>query len=623
MKLFRVLPLLLCWLCIVCNPSGTPDVPGAADPHSYARPSEAVVKHLDLDLAVDFDARVLRGTAVLEIGRNGRATTIVLDTRHLDVSQVWTSSDSTTLRPADFTWGESDSLLGTPLEIALRRDTRYVHIAYATRPEAEALQFLPASLTSGRHPFLLTQSQAIHARSWVPIQDSPGIRFTYHARIQTSPALLALMSADNPVQKNDSGIYTFSMTQAIPAYLLALAVGDIGFAPLGPRSGVYAEPALLEDAAYEFAEVEKMIQVAEGLYGPYRWGRYDILVLPPSFPFGGMENPRLTFATPTILAGDRTLVSLIAHELAHSWSGNLVTNATWNDFWLNEGFTVYIENRIMEALAGKDYADMLAVISREDLRQEISAFWAEGDTQLTTLKLDLAGQDPDEGMSSIAYDKGYYFLRLIEEQVGREVFDPFLRRYFNDYAFQTMTTEAFEAILYQQLLDARPGLADQIDVKTWLYAPGIPSNMPQVQARRYLAVEDAMATWAAGVPPADLPTTDWTTYEWLYFLRMLPATVKPEQLAQLDAAFRFTRSSNSEIQCAWFLCAIRAGYSEAYPALRQFLMRVGRRKFLTPLYKQLLQTETGAVLARDIYGQARERYHPIAVQSLDKLLGTW
>ncbi|MEO1382727.1 MAG: M1 family aminopeptidase/hydrolase, partial [Bacteroidota bacterium] len=344
------------------------------DPHSFARAWEAKVDHLSLDLKVDFEREMLKGTAVLRIDRIENAKTLHLDTRNLSIQSISISDDSLHLRPISIQVGRVDSILGEELLVPLEEETRFVHIQYETNPGADALQFLPPGLTTGSGPFLLTQSQAINARTWVPIQDSPGIRFTYDAKIEVPAHLLALMSATNPQETNATGIYHFQMDQPIPAYLLALNVGDLEFRSLGSRVGVYAEPAVIEAAAYEFAELSKMMEIAEQLYGPYRWKRYDVVVQPPSFPFGGMENPRLTFATPTILAGDRSLVSLVAHELAHSWSGNLVTNATWNDFWLNEGFTVYFEYRIMEALKGRDYSEMLARISYEDLVEEVQSF---------------------------------------------------------------------------------------------------------------------------------------------------------------------------------------------------------------------------------------------------------
>lgn len=589
------------------------------DPHSFAKPEEARVVALDLVIQVDFDSQTLGGTAILEIEKKDRQTSeIWLDTKDLDIAAVTISRDQQNEIVADWRFGEADSILGTPLVISLMPNTRYVHIQYSSRPGAEALQFLPAELTSSGKPFLLTQSQSIFARTWIPIQDSPGIRFPYRATVKVDPELMAVMSATNPQVKNETGVYTFEMDQPIPAYLLALAVGDIEFASLGPRTGVYAEPALLEQSVYEFAEVEEMIDIAEGLYGPYAWERYDIIVLPPSFPFGGMENPRLTFATPTILAGDRSLVSLVAHELAHSWSGNLVTNATWDDFWLNEGFTVYVENRIMEALKGRDYAEMLAYISYTDLKSEVAGIgFGSPDTRLA---YELAGRHPDDGFSSIPYDKGYYFLRLIEETVGRKEFDQFIKGYFTDNAFKSMSTDRFLERLEKELLSKHPEAAEIINIDAWVHTAGIPDNIPIAQSTRFKKVEEAVHAWVAGESASTLPTGDWTTHEWLHFIQVLPDQLSAGQMAKLDDAFHFTARTNSEIQAKWYTRAIKAQYEPAYPAIRTFLTSVGRRKFLTPLYSAMMAAPETKPMAEDIYAAAREGYHPIAQNSIDALV---
>ena len=598
--------------------ASSPAPASAPDPHSFARPAEAAAEHLRLRLVVDMEGKQLEGEAIWQIRRNPGANSIIFDTKTMEILAVEVSEDGQTGSPATFVLGQPDSILGRALVVSLPADTRFVHIRYRTSPEASALQFVPASQTHSRKaPFLLTQSQAIHARSWVPCQDSPGQRFTYEAEVQVPQGLMALMSATNPTAVSPDGLYRFRMEQRIPSYLLALAVGDIAFQALDERSGVYAEPTLLTKAAAEFVDVPPMIAIAENLYGPYRWERYDILVLPPSFPFGGMENPRLTFATPTILAGDRSLVSLVAHELAHSWSGNLVTNATWNDFWLNEGFTVYVENRIMEALQGAEYAQMLAGISRSDLLAEVEAMGA--DHPHTRLAIDLRGFDPDDGVTSIAYDKGFFFLKTIENTVGREAFDAFLSAYFSGHAFQTMTTEGFLTYLRDNLLSQHPGAEEKIGVENWVYGTGIPDNLPAPASTRFAKVEEAAKAWAEGRAEGELGSEAWSSHEWVHFLRSLPAS-QAGDLARLDAAFNLTASTNSEVQAAWYVRAIQADYRAAIPAIRNFLTSVGRRKFLMPLYGAMMEQAGWQETARSIYAEARPRYHPIAVTSVDQLL---
>jgi aminopeptidase N len=428
------------------------------------------------------------------------------------------------------------------------------------------------------------------------------------------------MSAENPRQLDPSGVYTFRMPQPIPSYLMALAVGDLEFRELGPRSGVYAEPATVKAAAWELEPTEAMIAAAERLYGPYRWGRYDLLVLPPSFPFGGMENPRLTFATPTILAGDRSLVSLVAHELAHSWSGNLVTNATWNDFWLNEGFTTYFEHRIMEELYGRDQAESLALLSRQEVEQEVARLGPRNaDTHLV---LALAGRDPDQGMTAVAYDKGYLFLRLIEESVGRERWDAFLGRYFDRFAFQSMTTGRFLEWLQRDLLANTPGTTlASLRADEWLHGPGLPSNAPLPHSDAFARVEAEVERWRAGTPAGELASGDWNTQDRLHFLQQLPHQVDTARLAELDRALGLTASGNSEVLSAWLLYAIDHDYQTAYPAVESFLVRQGRRKFLKPLYEALGKTAAGRERALAIYRKARPGYHAVSVKTVDAILG--
>jgi len=594
------------------TPSFTPD------PHSYARPTEVSVQHLALDLTLDFEARTLRGSATWELQNHSGATALYLDARDLHIEAVLLGGPDGV--PTDFDLGAADAVLGQPLRITLQPDTTAVTILYTTTPGAAALQWLSSEQTAGQErPFLFTQSQAILARTWIPCQDSPGIRFTYEAHVQAPAELLALMSAENPQERNASGEYHFRMAQPIPAYLMALAVGNLAFTPLSGRTGIYAEPVTLPLATSEFEDLENMVAAAEELYGPYRWERYDLLVLPPSFPFGGMENPRLTFVTPTILAGDRSLTSLVAHELAHSWSGNLVTNATWNDFWLNEGFTVYFERRIMEKLYGRPYADMLQVLGHSALLHTIEELGATSPD--THLHLDLAGRDPDEGLNEIAYEKGDYLLLTLEHLVGREALDYFIKEYFARHSFQSMDTATFVSYLRRELLDHYPGLEDKLQLDAWIHGPGIPAVAPPVGSALFEAVDDALLSWHQGTPAHSLNTGQWSSHEWVHFLHALSQTISAEKLSELDAAFGFTQSGNAEILAAWFPRTIAAGYSPADKALHQFLTHVGRRKFLTPLYKALLATPHGPARARLLYAEARPNYHSVATSTFDVLVG--
>ena len=588
-------------------------VVGQELPHSYARPDQVAIKHLHLDLKVDFAQKKLIGSATMTLDQLG--ANLILDTDKLSIESIKDSNG----QDMAYVHAEAGSKAGQALSIQLPKnfdvETNKVVIVYSTSPAAEAVQWLePNQTTDKRHPFLFTQSQAILARTWVPCQDTPAVRMTYSARMQVPKELLAAMSASNPKTKNETGIYEFKMEQPIPSYLLALAVGDLEFTQLAPGVGVYAEPSVIKKAAWELEDTPRMVAVAEGLYGPYRWDDYDVIFLPSSFPFGGMENPRLTFATPTILAGDRSLVALIAHELAHSWSGNLVTNSTWNDFWLNEGFTVYFEQRIMEAIYGREYSEMLARLTLDSLLDEVKQL----DERDTWLKLDLSGRNPDDGMTGIAYDKGYFFLRMLEEKVGRDVWDAFLKTYFESFAFKSMTTEQFVEYLEANLPVDKDSLAD---IRKWVYGPGLPESLPTVNSTQLSEVTKTAAAFLEGTSPAELKTDNWTTHHWNHFLRSFKDKLTTEQMTALDAQFKFTESGNSEITHDWLLHVIAADYQPGMARLEEFLVQQGRRKFLRPLYARLAKSESGLAKAKDIYAKARPGYHAVSRQTIDEILG--
>lgn len=587
------------------------------DVHSYAQPAAWATRHLSLDLGVDFQSRTLAGTAILDLERRDGGD-LVLDTRDLKIEGVAVAADAGPWQPAEFAMGETDPVLGTPLKIAMPEEASRVRIAYRSSPQASGLQWLGPELTADKtQPFLFTQSQAIHARSWIPLQDTPALRFTYDARIRTPAGVLALMSAENEPDPEIDGDYQFEMPQAIPSYLMALAVGELRFARLGEDTGIYAEPSVIEAAAEEFEDTQAMMDKAEAMYGPYRWGRYDLLILPPAFPYGGMENPRLTFATPTVIAGDKSLVSLVAHELAHSWSGNLVTNATWRDFWLNEGTTSYVTNRIMEAVYGERRAQMEMALEAQELAEALDEL--PDDKQ--PLATDPRGKDPDDTPSAIAYNRGALFHYNLEKAFGRQSYDRFLSQWFDAHAFESVTTEDFLRFLNDELITKHPGVFPLAKAKQWIYEPALPEDTIWPESDAFDTVDAQRQAWLAGELPVDrIDADDWTVQQWQRFISKLPEDTSAAQMAALDQRFGFTETGNKMIARQWYIAAVEHGYTQAYPAIERHLKSVGRMLLITPIYKALAQTPQGRQFAERVYAEAKSGYHPIARASVERVL---
>ncbi|GFD67350.1 M1 family metallopeptidase [Alteromonas sp. KUL106] len=584
-------------------------IASGVDYHSFANPNEVRVTHLSLNLTANFETKQLVGDVTLDVERAKPGNnTLVLDTRALNIQSVSVEGES-----VPFEMGQTDPDLGTPLTITLPSAASSVTVAYSTSPEASGVQWLTPAQTAGKqHPFLFTQAQAVHARSFIPLQDSPQVRVTYDATIKTPEALLAVMSASNDPTTERDGEYEFTMPQPIPSYLIALAIGDLEFKAMGKRTGVYAEPALLESAAKEFEDTEAMLEVTEETYGPYQWDRYDLLILPPSFPFGGMENPRLSFITPTVIAGDKSLVSLIAHELAHSWSGNTVTNATWRDLWLNEGFTTYLTYRIMEMIYGHDRFKKEAVLGYQDLENDVAAL--EQNDEI--LAIDLRGRNPDDVFSNIPYEKGALFLREIEQKIGRENFDAFLMQYFKDFAFKSITTDTFIAYLNDTLIQQYPDKLDANRIHAWIFEPGIPEGAPQPESDAFTKIDDTRNAWLSGdVKAADIETAQWTVHEWLYFLNNMPDSLTKAQLSELDSAFSLTSTKNNEIAHSWLMIAVENNYQPAFDRLYSYLVSIGRNKLVKPLYRELSKTPEGKAFAKRAFEEAKPGYHPLTVKA--------
>lgn len=591
----------------------------AADPHSYAEPANAVVTHIDLDLALDFPHEALHGTATLTIDwKNADAKHLVLDTEGLTIASIAAVDVKGHAEPLDYTLADPVPAMGAKLTIAAPQQPHAVRITYTTAPDASGLQWLaPEQTADKQQPFLFSQSESTHARSWVPLQDSPAIRFTWRAHVTAPKALRVAMSAPNDPKHPLDGAFDFAQTHPVPSYLLAIAAGALEVRETGPRSAVYAEPSVIAKAAHEFEDTEKMIDTTEKLYGPYRWGRYDLLVLPPSFPYGGMENPNMTFATPTVLVGDKSLVSLVAHELAHSWSGNLVTAATWRDIWLNEGVTTYVQGRITEALYGTRQANEETLLAIRKL-QKIVATLPENAQRLAP---EPRAVDADDELSDVAYDKGSWFMRMLEEKFGRTAFDAYLESYFNHFGWHSITTEQMLAFLKPNLIDKYPGKLDWDTVNAWVYGAGIPAAAPVPESPRFASIDAARTAFLAGTLAAEkLDATDWNTQEWMYFLDRLPDVPPLEAMQKLDAAWHLTGTPNAEIGMRWYVHAIAAGDRAAWPAAAEHATRIGRMYLTLPIYKAWARTPDGFAYAEAVYAKAQSGYHPLTRMAVEKVL---
>lgn len=583
------------------------------DLHSYAALDQVSTSHLHLAVAVDFERSEVRGSAAYDLVRHSDASEMYFDTRELTIhkAEIAVNGD---WQETTFALAEAHPALGQKLTVQIGDSADKVRIHYASAPTASGLQWLTPEQTAGKkQPFMFSQSQAIHARSWIPIQDTPALRLTYSAEVTTKPGLLVVMSANNPLGTERPGRYEFTMPQAIPPYLIAIAAGDLAIKEISPQVAIFAEQYIVDAAAWEFADTPRMIDITEQMYGPYLWDRYDLLVLPPSFPFGGMENPRLSFITPTVVSGDRSLINLIAHELAHSWSGNLVTNATWRDLWINEGFTSYVENRIMEALFGTARAQMELSLGYQDLMADLQRL-PEGDQ---VMHLELGQRDPDDAFSQVPYVKGQLFLVYLEQQFGRENFDKFLRQYFADFAFKSIDTATLKAYLQTELLAKYPSDVTIAKIDQWLHQPGLPADAPRPSSDAFSKVEQQTQRWLKG---GQLQPAGWTTHEWLHFINNLPLDISAVNMARLDREFKLTDSQNSEIAHAWLKLAIIKKYEPARDRLRSYLLTIGRNKLVSPLYRELARTPDNLSWARDVYQQAKAGYHPLTQSVAEGLL---
>jgi len=581
------------------------------DPHSYADLEQGKISHIDFRIQADFEAHILKIRAEYQLAE------LVSGSLYLDTSQIELESAHANGQALQWEFDEQDQLLGERLHLKGLANASSFTLTFATAPEARALQWLPAVQTAGgEHPFLFSQCQAIHARSVFPCQDTPSVRFTFTAEVEVPAALTAVMAAEQfeVKEQGKNKVFQFKMPQPIPSYLFAIGVGNLTFRELGPRTGVYAEPELIDAAAWEFAENEEKIVQAEKLLGPYLWGRYDLLILPPSFPYGGMENPRVTFLTPTAILGTRGQTSLITHELAHAWTGNLVTNATWEDFWLNEGWTTYAETRITEVLEGKDVADLMAVYDEQRLIEIMERIGME--SPLTCLKVPSKGRDPDASFTIVPYYKGAFLIKEFEYTVGRERFNAFIRKYTSTYQFQSLTTEAFLHFLKGEL----PEVFEKVNIQSWIYEPGLPVKRSKPQSALYDEVQEVLVAYKVGTRPTKEQVADWHRYQILSFLQALPKQIPVEDCKYLEDVLDLKNKNDANHYAFFYAICIRSGHQDILPRVEEFLGKNGRLLYVLPIFRAMIESDWARERARRILESVRERHHQITVHVINKLL---
>ncbi|XP_076469755.1 leukotriene A-4 hydrolase-like isoform X1 [Babylonia areolata] len=606
------------------------------DPCSFSRPDQCRVVNIHLDLEVDFGRKVILGTVHLSVERKSKDDKVlILDSNELNVEKV---SDQAKGQELQYSLGEPVKPFGSKLEIVLPTSDSnqfVVSIKYSTSPTCSALQWLRAEQTAGkRHPYLFSQCQAIHARSLYPCQDTPGVKFTYTAKVKAPQGVVILMSAVRltPEECPDDTscmVHRFEQKVPIPSYLLAIVGGDIESRSISPRSRVWSEKEQIEEAEYEFGETEQMLKTAEDLLGPYEWGQYDLLVLPPSFPYGGMENPCLTFVTPTLLAGDRSLADVVAHEISHSWTGNLVTNSTFEDFWLNEGHTMFVERKIASRMhGGEPLLHFKASEGWEELRESVNRMMGCGEGPYTKLVPDLKGVDPDDAFSTVPYEKGFALLFYLENLLGGpEIFEKFLRAYISKFRRQSITTQQWKDFLFSYFTsESDKKKLEGVDWEAWFSAEGMPNIQPKFNTSLAKPCQDLSARWLAA-SDSDLSSFGASDLEkicslqkreFLSLMLQSSSVVSVAKLEKMDQLYNFSAVKNSEIRFRWLRLGIKSRWSVIIPKALQFVTEQGRMKFVRPIYRDLYQWEDARQSAIDNFLRHREEMHNTTAKEVAK-----
>uniref|UniRef100_A0A3P8Z2K2 Aminopeptidase B n=1 Tax=Esox lucius TaxID=8010 RepID=A0A3P8Z2K2_ESOLU len=600
------------------------------------------IKHFHLDLSLDFEQRTLRGTETLQLKCIQDSQTELLMDIHpslsiQDVSFCGTEEDSGSVKveflTRNFTSYGTTLVVKCPSPCKIEEDIQVVIQFVAS--DGPGVCWLKPEQTAGKaKPYVFTQGQAVLNRSFFPCFDTPAVKSTYSASVKVPDGFTAVMSASKGEHRKADNTFLFTMEQPIPSYLVALAVGDLVSAEVGPRTRVWTEPCLLQAATEEYdGVIEEFLAVGEKLFGPYVWGRYDVLFMPPSFPFGGMENPCLTFVTPCLLAGDRSLADVIVHEICHSWFGNLVTNANWGDFWLNEGFTMYAQRRVCTEIYGEAYASLEAATGRALLRQHMDN--TGEDHPLNKLRVKIKpGVDPDDTYNETPYEKGFCFVSYLAHLAGEQSrFDAFLKAYIDKFKFRSiMAEDALEFYLeyFPDLKKKDVHKIEGLEFDTWLNVSGWPPYLPDLSAGQSLMkpAEQLSELWGAeGLDMTSIRKINiqaWKTYQTAYFLeKIIEKSPLPRgNIEKLEGEYpHIVKSNNAELRLRWAQIIAKNQHQPGYQHVRNFLSCQGKQKYTLPVYRALWNgSEETRALATEIFNATSHQLHINVCKNVKKII---
>ena len=616
------------------------------DISSYSNFNEIIQKELDIDISLDFEKKQMIGKMDINYEIiNQEISKIILDLKGPEIVSVeYIQKDeegedlkSIKLNYEIYSENEFKDSLGTPLIIYLDNiknnkevdykkiielKTLLIRIQFITTEKCTGIQFLTKEQTyTKKYPFMFTQCEAIQCRSLFPVQDSPSVKSTYKVTTSIESPLTFLFGGiiktkyyDSNTKKN---ITLFEQNIPIPSYLVAFVAGELEYGRISERCGVWTEVGLCKKACNEFKDAETYIKIAEEyLDHPYEWEVYNLLVLPFSFPYGGMENPNLTFVTPALLAGDRSMSNVIGHEISHSWTGNLVTNKNWKNFWVNEGFTTFMERKLDSALLGEDMENLEAIVGNNELIADIKLLGE--DSEYTKLSADYGGNDPDDGFSTAPYEKGYQFLIYIEKLIGKDVFKEVMQKYIKKYRLKSVDHTAFKGVLEEVIKEKFKEKADEIigkiDWEKWLYEKGIPKYTNEFSSE-YLKDAEKLAEDFLN-EKEDNETVlkkfkEWHTNVKLAFLNYLSEhkdKINETICQNLKKKLNLAEEYNSEIKYMWYLLALDKKIESEIPNIKKFLETHGRLKYIRPIYFAWMEKDFNE--AKEFFDKVKYLYHP-------------